>query len=203
MLLNKRYMNPVNEAPCVHRSPAGTGVRHVSATCVCICVCAPVRTCTCIFGGVERSEWRRGRKSPPWPPAFSVGEGIHLNAAQQEQYSVKQEPGLYQKTREFLAKPGGEGESRWMFLINNQPNNNLYEVYSVCQTYSINKALVASSKHLPLENYFYETYITDKALGLYYCTFAFLKKALCPHRGIVYSRQRRNFRCCSSELAML
>lgn len=75
-----------------------------------------------------------------------------------------------------------------MFLINNQQSNNLYELYSVCQTHSINKALVASSKHLPLENYFYETYITDKALGLY-CTFVVLKKALCLHRGIVYSRQ--------------
>lgn len=100
-----------------------------------------------------------------------------------------------------FGKNGGVGESRWMFLINNQPRDNLHKVYSACQTQSINKALKASSKHLPLEKYFYETYITDKALGLHYYTFAILKEALWLHRGIVYSAQSRNFRCCSSELA--
>lgn len=60
-----------------------------------------------------------------------------------------------------------------MFLINNQWSYNLCELYSVCQTHFINKALVASSKHLPLENCIHETYITDKALGLYYCTCFF------------------------------
>lgn len=102
-----------------------------------------------------------------------------------------------------FGKSGGVGKSRWMFLINNQPRNNLHELYSACQTQSINKALKASSKHLLLEKHFYETYITDRALGLHYCTFSVLKEALWLHRGIVYSAQSRNFRCCSSELAVV
>lgn len=145
---------------CKNRSKARIGN-------VCVCAC-----CACMYMCIWRMGWE-GQKITSL--TFICRHRIHANIIQQELYSVKQslDCSKGKSLRAFWQNLGGVGELRWMFLINNQPSNNLHELYSFCQTHSINKALIASSKHLPLENYFYETYITDKALGLQYCTFAF------------------------------
>lgn len=56
--LNKHCTIPVNEVSCGHRSPAGTGVRHVASTCMCVCpcvcVCVFVCTCACVY----LEEWK-------------------------------------------------------------------------------------------------------------------------------------------------